>query len=503
MVISSPPEMSWGVRADFSVLTPHVPPHSMLSRLHAGPLPGLIPSDDYGMLLPYVGAVSSSYEGLHTTKFGLVTIEGMIVTDAVYERIDIGFNYHTNTRSTAYQLAVNIPGGESAVYQQRLLAVCAVDGSWITAFEYVDIVFSQDVILMMRNYDTFDIDVYNYDGRFLYNFLGLDWIDDIAGDTWAGSIIHSASDGYMSARLRNRALAFIDVATGEIVRRTEFTGADMFSEGLAAVAVTMPGSYETLWGYINRDFEMVIPPRYIYANRFMNGSAVAAVSDTHSLLINTRGETLLSVTDGTIEQFYDDTGFIVHRWDGRSPVYYTKDLIEIELLSKPEDDFFYAYSLGGGWLSGANEDGAWLFTLGEEHFFPGFSYISYTDGEFLIYRDTEQNTGVISLSGAELIPPESNMSITAVTDGQAARAFIVNIFEPQPYSLSYELPRRYAPSRFRLVGTDGRVIAFGRGTMSYDESTGLLSVQAEDSFSYLSHDAEVIISIPLMSYALD
>ena len=53
---SPPPDMAVKVATDYSGLTPYAHPHAKHTRLHDGPLPELVPSEGYGMLLPYASA---------------------------------------------------------------------------------------------------------------------------------------------------------------------------------------------------------------------------------------------------------------------------------------------------------------------------------------------------------------------------------------------------------------------------------------------------------------
>jgi hypothetical protein len=84
-------------------------------------------------------------------------------------------------------------------------------------------------------------------------------------------VILSFSEGL--ARVRDgRGWGFIDKQGNEVIE-PRFQSAGAFSEGLAAVQV------EGLWGYIDRSGQMVIEPQYDIANEFSEGLAVV-VKDT-------------------------------------------------------------------------------------------------------------------------------------------------------------------------------------------------------------------------------
>ena len=116
MPITPDPDMSWDVITDYSGLTAYRSPRSMHTRLASGALPELVPSDGYGMLLPYSGSYAKPGSGgYQVTKYGLVTIDGVIVTDAVYDSISRVNIYTVDTQVTkpAYMLGINRPGKEN------------------------------------------------------------------------------------------------------------------------------------------------------------------------------------------------------------------------------------------------------------------------------------------------------------------------------------------------------------------------------------------------------
>ena len=523
--IVSAPYMRWDVKTDYSGLTPYEPLHVMHSRLRAGALPELVPSGDYGMLMPYTGAyVISNFGFIQGAKFGFVTRDGIIVTDAVYDSISRAYDYSYNNEimpRPAYLLSINYDGADSRWYMEMRYAVCALDGSWITSFDYIQVMFTSDAILLIRNYSTFDIDVLDYDGRLLYNMRDHIWIHNVNEDLMQFGLTHHASGGYTILHMNDGTVAFIDVLTGE-ARHTEFTGAGTFSEeveGLAAVQVGDSKSGEQLWGYVNKDLELVIPPGYVYESRFINGRAVVETPDGVQRIINTRGETLLSFSGGWISRNHDDSGgYTVYDNNTGRTWHYTNDLIEIKpnsLLGELVD----VYYLGGGWYIGeCYEEVRWheayraytglgyigtvLFSADGEHLFADGEiwHIIQIAEEYVLYTRQveiggsgreepryEYRQGIMTLDGREIISPELAASITIAKDGDTVMAFAVNT----------------GSSMFSLIGTDGGVISSGGGRLSYDETIGLYTVLSDDAFSFLDRDGKVIISIPLMSYLMD
>jgi hypothetical protein len=54
------PEVTYIVRTDYAHLTPYEPVKEVYTRLSEEFMPELIPSDDYGPLLPYAGVITTS-----------------------------------------------------------------------------------------------------------------------------------------------------------------------------------------------------------------------------------------------------------------------------------------------------------------------------------------------------------------------------------------------------------------------------------------------------------
>ena len=504
-----PPVARWDVRTDYSALTPYVPPNIVYSRLHPGPLPELLPSNDYGLLLPYSGAVVMASGSLREVGYGFVTIDGVIVTDLVYDRIERATYYLPMERMErpAYRLIVNTPSQESSVYfPASKIAACALDGSWITDFDYVDVVFTDTAFFLIRDHGSYDTDVYDYSGSKLYNILELEWVDEIHADAWPGSLVYDVSEGYGFVRMKDGTVAAYEVLTGNI-RNTKYSGAWAFCEGFAAVSENTGhlGAYPELWGYINRDFELVIPPAYTQARSFQHGWAIVETRDGSQHIINTRGETLFSTPSNyQIELNYDGTGFILVRFEDWQPdAIYTKDLVRIDIPERVQWDttHFYIRYIGDGFYSVGLEDGLLLFTQDSEYFFPGFSESYYMNNEYFVFYDYDESvayTGVMSIEGREIIPRKQNVTISPAVYNGSTIAFIEN-----SNSVWYYNDWAYQPSAYRLLGMDGQVLASGSGVLSFDQNVGLYAVQGADSFTWLGRDANVIVSIPLMSYSLD
>ena len=506
---------------------------TMYTRLSSGTLDSLTPSNNYGMLLPYTGGYEISGTGdFQTAKYGLVTVEGMIVTDPVYDSAFRAqyYSLYDEVLMPAYLLGINRYDGETILFGEKDYAVCALDGSWITPFGYDGVWFTSNAIIMHRDYETSDIDVYDYDGRLLYNMKNLDWVADLDTSSPYGLSIRGGTDDYMRAHMIGGTVAVIDIMTGNCMR-TEYLSIDTFSDGLAAVTVQDFATGEQLVGFINTEFEMVIEPQYRYAHWFFNEYSVAFSRNQAVYLIDKEGKEILSVDDGYIEQNFDGFGFILYDYETGINRYYTSNFVPISMVSQ-YGHYENTRYVGEGWYfsecydnvmrpsNGVAETeeysyiGKVLHRAGEEHLFTDIWSISQVIGDYVVYMcemeytgesvgnpqisaqgGIDYFTGVMTISGVEIVSPERGTLISVVVEDGEVIAFIENTA-----TASFNIGGTGlidADTGFRIFGTDGRIIAQGPGMAAYERIAGVYSVLAEDIFCYLDIDGNVIIGIPL------
>jgi len=509
--VKPPPDMDREVKSDFSMLTPYTPPAYRHTRLHEGTLPELIPSNAYKLLLPYANTSVQPNGAICPSKYGFVTIDGVVVTDLIYDFIERAHHYtgYPAVPYPAYKLSVNIPGTETMWGMESLKAACALDGSWITPFDYVEIVFTEEAILLMRRYDTIDIDVYDYSGKLLYNMLQCEWVNDIHDDTWIGTIPYSVSEGYGHIPLKiYNTYAYIDILTGQATY-VEFGNVNQFSEGLAPVykGSDESGVYVGLWGYIDRTFEFVIQHEYVIAYGFIDGKALVCTQDKYWHVIDTRGEVLFSFEEENkhVNPLYYDTGYAVHPVDGRGlSSFYTEDFKQIKLPERAmaSNNYIHIEELQGGWLGYRDDlNGYYLFKYGKEIFIADNSmYFMHADEDYLVYYSYDTGvSGVLTIDGDDIILPQDNTSITAIPGSDGIKAFILN---SNLVSGAFGINTNQT-GPFKLIDTNGDTIASGSGILSYDEVIGLYYVLSVDRFAWLDSEGNTFISIPLMSYTLD
>jgi len=470
-------------------------------------MPELVPSGGYGMLLPYANVATLRNGSFLASKYGLVTTGGMLVTDLIYDGVEMAqiYSQFANVYRQAYKLSINLPdSGSYWRFPESTNAACALDGSWVTPFDYTDIAFADEVFVAVRDYEAFDMDVFDYSGRRLYNMRDMDWVTSVHKDAWKGSLAHNISEGYSYIQTRDGTYLFVEMLTGRAIY-TDFVGVSAFSDGLAAVQMSeySAGGYRDLWGYINKYFETVIPMIYVGARTFNNERAIVETQNGNSLIINKRGETLMTVPSGNhIEAYYDGQGFIVYDNDWRPYKHYTAGLVEIippERIRHSEDAYWY--HIGGEWYTCTLDGGEWLFSAGEEYFFQSVDSILAVEGgyvTYIIYKPDLTLYGIMTLDGRDIIPAQEGSRINIVADGGVVMAFIVSTGNSMAF---YDLT--FGASTYEFYDAEGVLITSGAGVLTYEESVGLYSVMDEYHYSWLDKDGNVIISIPLMSYSLD
>jgi len=500
-------ELRWNVKTDDSYLTARTPPFSMHTRFLAGQMPELVPAVGLGTVLHYTSAITMNDGSMRISKYGFVTIDGVVITDLIYDSITRAVYTKINTYMPRPAYHLMLGRSENLFYYdevQSLNAASALDGSWITPFEYVDIVFSEDVIFMFRDHESFDIDVYNYNGMRLYNILELEWAGDISEDTLSEFLVYGVSEGYGFVELYDGTYGLMNVLTGDL-RRTDFIGAFSFFEGLAAV---VPSDGNDLWGFVNKGLEFVITPEFVHEAAFINGLAVVETLDGNKHLINKQAQELFSVTpEYFIIQHHDGEGFSVYSFeDWEYQRFYTNDFIEVELPADVgvADQGLVIHYISEGWYSSVTDDGTWLFTHNEAYLIPKDKFITnFVDG-YLFYFQMDESFfvtgyGVMMPDGRDVLQFEEGVSITPVIVDGNVNAFILNT------NTMYEFFIRdgYVQAVYRIVGVDGGLIKSGPGILSYDEALGLFYVQGTDHFMWLDMDGNTIISIPSMAYSFD
>jgi hypothetical protein len=296
----------------------------------------------------------------------------------------------------------------------------------------------------------------------------------------------------------------MNALTGEL-RETEFYGALNFSEGLAAV---LTNTADGLWGFVNKELELIIEPRFIMPTVFRGGRAAVMTVGGGEHIIDISGETVFSAPEGyMIVMHQDSSGFSVlsmETWD--TPRFYTNDFVEITNLadpamlgSNPAIEF-----LGNGWHTALVEDGVWLFDGETEIMLSQHRYIIEVVQNYIIFSESDPVSGhdilgVMHTDGNELITPTNALNITPINDNAGIRGFILNTKTIGTHIIE----EQYTTAVYRLFDINGNLLKTDLGVLIHDETTNLLQAVGTNYFAWLDLTGNIIVSIPLMGYSFD
>jgi len=510
----------WDVKTDDSHLTPYNSARSNFNRLHDAALPVLVPSDNYGMLLPYASSVTMNDGNIRATKYGFVAQRsGTVVTDPIFDDVFRAVVMLSNTKEflPAYHLHIMLSDTDPGYFDGygSMQAACGLDGSWITPFDYINIVFSEDVILAMHDYYTFDIDVYDYNGNLLYNVLDLEWADQIPNDSWSEFFTYTVSEGIGFVQLDDYFYAAMDILTGSI-RETNFVDVLSFSDGLAAVKLQGDNN---LWSFVDKNLDIVFESAFTTSSVFRNNRAVVTpldVSDGFMHVINKQGDILYSLTSDhhfTISHNFDGIGFTVYsdRSAQEYPIMLTNDFHEIAYPTDAPPAFSLESThryIGNGWYVLFTEGGNWLISESEIVTLPENRYVDELAGDFSVFREYSSDysyykRGVMTKSGQTIIEADIRMSVYMINVANEAGGFIQNTNTRTLDNSQGFIGDFYNRRAYNLFDLSGQLLSNDLGILSYDEASGLLYVQGSDYFAWLNKQGECLISIPSMAYSYD
>ena len=146
------PDAGPNVDVHWDVLTPK--PENVAERWYEDYTPDLIPSDEYGQLVPYIGGEAQSEIWGNSWFYGLATRDGVIVTDPVFLEINTLDWYdpakYGRVQGGALTLRTAIrsetePADEYALGFEDRYGLAAIDGSWYTGQVYTDLVCQSEL----------------------------------------------------------------------------------------------------------------------------------------------------------------------------------------------------------------------------------------------------------------------------------------------------------------------------------------------------------------------
>jgi hypothetical protein len=433
------------------------------TRLAEGELTELVPSPDYRRLLPYVG---EKFEGdnilVHNRMYGLVTESGMIVTDPVFSNVKQGDDMYSLEGCRNNKAAFDLE-------KEGKHAACALDGSWVTPFDYQAIYFVDDAILLIRDSKTNDVDIMDYNGKLLLNTKSLGCYNDIASDS-ASLIATDYGEGILAVPINNGGTAYVDVLSGK-EKVTEYgliekhVGA--FSDGMAVV------SRDGLCGYIDRDFNLVIEPCFIGADPFYHGKAAVCFPDRSYAVIDKEGNILLESEEGIMIQRQDADSFLV---TDSSPRYYDDDL---QLISAGSgriywvkyDGYFYTRSLTD----------ITLMKDGLSYELHGISGVNDVAGNMASVSNvfvTPNQEGVVTLDGKWLYPLTDNARTWLATSEKTGKTYAV-IFSHAPYE-------------YTVIDENGYSLFSGNGSLDFLPDLDLFAIERDTEFAYVDPEGNYV-----------
>ena len=126
------------------------------SRWYDGYTGELIVRDDYGLLIPYAGLrLMDEWPASTGCLYGLMTMDGVVVTDAVYNSVTRPCYYVGSSAKQMWHpllaLKMGIRTDEEDGNAQDYLAIAASDGSWCTEFCYRGMSVGKDGLLLFED----------------------------------------------------------------------------------------------------------------------------------------------------------------------------------------------------------------------------------------------------------------------------------------------------------------------------------------------------------------
>ena len=479
---SDEPEALSPVYTDWSKLTNYEAPEERFTRRYTAFTDHLIPAEDYGPLLPYVGAVTGD-RYTNVEKYGLVTLEGEIVTDPVYTNIYRPCYYdYASSQSQLNSFWVLERSVEQADGQWEMrLALAALDGSWCTEEDFVHgwapdaehyfLVDTQGALYLCSQTGELQLCV---SAQRMMELCGENWYLSHAGEGGT-SLITEDNQGR------------VDLYTGAV---TPLSRCDFCTgwHGDRWALAKLDGAY----GYLGEDGSWVIPPQFRSAADFQGDYALADLSDGTHALIDRSGQVVLRAQEGQqLFTWQDKRGKMWYLCAQPSEDYssYTQMRCFDETLRENPPEWLEpqteVHTSSGALYAQEGED--LLCFDGEtslrlplpEGFTPAF--VSWSDGYFIVQDLSYRDAVCYDSQGNILIPAGSWATILTTRD-------------PSESSV-YFLCQSYGSDYFDLFDHHGQKLAEGIHSLSSSVSYGLVHVTDSLSDGYRTLDGQWVFRV--------
>ena len=324
------------VKSDYSAYTARVAPEAKYTRLSEGPLPELLPSEDYGAIYPYIGSelYSTEYDFSAGYLYGMVDENGRILTDPVYTNAALLSDYGVY-RSSPFWLLERVGevytdeyGYETA---DSFYALASLDGSFVTDCIYSGVTGCGDVALATRRVNgEIVLEVIDASGRLIYSSLehpferplypyayGSGYSDGIlrlyaetgeydSYESWDGETEYYPIYGYYFADMNGNLLS------------GPYQSAGSLSGGYSAVELSN-GNYT----YIGREPCYLTDTEFLYAGDFIDGYVCVDFADDGEgpyCIVDTDGE-IINELEGMYTPYYYSRAYHIYDSAGNENIY--------------------------------------------------------------------------------------------------------------------------------------------------------------------------------------
>lgn len=298
------------VYTDYSKLESDASRQNLYERWHGKFTDHLIPSPDYGPLIPFSGdGAEETWETAGCASQGLMTLEGKVVVDPVYSAVVQLSGGHSwsrgvwqNGSASEYyptfllsRYAGDGTGDLFSGHRDVLSSLCAADGSWVTRsyrFSYISqtngVMVQNGAIFALRDKNVLCLlDISTGEELFSAALEGLK--DEILNSVLDGAYY---GDGRITLNVPIYSYNNNAVTETHYLRCWDINGREIslpddvdviygFSEGLCPARRTGGTGYA--WGYLGLDGAWAIPPQFTDAAAFENGVALVG-SHAHTLI---------------------------------------------------------------------------------------------------------------------------------------------------------------------------------------------------------------------------